>query len=101
MLEAARDAQTFAAGKNRDDLNENRMLTFALMKAIEVIGEAATKISPESRGHCGEIPWAEIIGMRHRLIHAYVEIDLDILWRTVTDALPPLIRELEKIVGSK
>lgn len=100
MLDAARDARAFAAGKDRSDLDKDRMLTFAIMKAIEIIGEAASKISPEAREKCDDIPWTDIIGMRNRLIHAYVEIDLDILWLAVKDDLPPLINAVEKLIES-
>jgi uncharacterized protein with HEPN domain len=101
MLDAAHDALAFVAGKNRSDLDKDRMLSFAIMKAIEIIGEAASKVSPKAREQCDNIPWTDIIGMRHRLIHAYVEIDLDILWLAVKDDLPPLIDALEKIIESK
>jgi uncharacterized protein with HEPN domain len=101
MLDAARDALAFTVGKKRSDLDKDRMLAFAIMKAIEIIGEAASKISSEARDQCDDIPWTDIISMRHRLIHAYVEVDLDILWLAVKDDLPPLINALEKIIESK
>jgi uncharacterized protein with HEPN domain len=100
MLDYAREAVTFAAGKSRSDLDEDRMLVFALMKAIEVVGEAAANVTQDYRDHYPDIPWRKIVGMRNRLIHAYVEVDLDILWETVVRALPPLIQSLEKFLGS-
>ncbi len=101
MLDYAREALTFAAAKSRSDLYEDRMLVLALTKAIEVVGEAAVNISREYRDRHPDIPWKQIIGMRNRLIHAYVGVDLDVLWHTVTDDLPPLIRSLEKILEPK
>jgi uncharacterized protein with HEPN domain len=101
MLEAAQKAMSFAAGRSRSDLDEDDMLTFALMKAIEIIGEAASKVSPITRERFGDIPWYQIIGMRNRLIHAYDEVSLDVLWQTVMSNLPPFVELLERIVVSE
>lgn len=68
---------------------------------MELIGEAATRISKEGRVAHSEIPWTDIVAMRNRLIHVYFDIDLDRVWDTVTDDLPPLISALEKIVASE
>ncbi len=95
MLDSAREARTFTEGKSREDLDDNRMLVLALGKDIEIIGEAASKLSLEGRSEIAGIPWTEIIGMRNRLIHAYFEIDLDRLWDTLNDDLPQLITTLE------
>ncbi len=98
ILDAAREALSFVSGKTRDDLNVNRMLVLSLLKEIEIIGEAAGKISDETRIKYKTIPWIDMIDMRNHLIHIYFEIDLDILWDTVITDLPPLVKELEKIV---
>lgn len=76
------------------------MLVLSLVKSIEPIGEAASRVSPACQSKCPSIPWPEIIGMRNRLIHAYFDINLDIVWRTITEELPPLIVELEKALSS-
>jgi uncharacterized protein with HEPN domain len=91
MLDAAQEAIAFATGRTRSDLNDSRMLVLSLVKAIEIIGEAAFRIYPATRAELQDIPWDAIIGMRHRLVHAYFDINLDILWRTVTDELPALV----------
>lgn len=91
MLDAAQEALAFATGRTRSDLNDSRMLVLSLVKAIEIIGEAAFRVSPATRVELQDIPWDAIIGMRHRLVHAYFDINLDILWRTVTDELPALV----------
>jgi len=65
--------------------------------AIEIIGEAAARISPETKGRCPEIPWTSIVGARNWLIHAYFDINLDRVWDTITDDLPKLVVELKKI----
>lgn len=99
MHDAARLAIDFTAGKNRNDLDNNIALVLAIVKAIEIIGEAASKVTAECRTECSEIPWQDIIGMRHRLIHAYFDINLDIVWQTVTTEMPILITELEKALN--
>ena len=101
MFDATNEALSFAKGKNRSDLNDDRKLTLALVKCIEIIGEAATKVTPETRGKFPEIPWGEIITMRHRLIHGYFDIDLDRVWDTMTDDLPPLVKQLSLILKNQ
>src|SRR5215831_18158949 len=99
MLDAAREALSFAEGRSREDLKCDRMLSLSLVAEIQIIGDAASRLSPELRQSAAGIPWGEIIGMRNRLIHAYAEINLDILWDTVQLALGPLILELEALLA--
>lgn len=99
MRDAARQAIGFAANRKRTDLDSDMMLVFALVKAIEIVGEAANQITNPTRERYSGIAWADIIGMRHRLIHAYFDINLDILWQTVQQDLPPLIAELDSVLG--
>jgi uncharacterized protein with HEPN domain len=98
MLDAAKEAASFARNKTRKSLNTDRQLVLSLVKAIEIIGEAAANVTTKCREEFPHIPWRDIISMRNRLIHAYFDINLDILWKTVVEDLPPLIAELEKIV---
>lgn len=100
MFDAAKEATSFIQEEKRASLDADRKLVLALMKSIEIIGEAATKITKECRDDFSQIPWPNIIGMRNRLIHAYFDINLDILWKTVTEDLPTLIDDLEKIISS-
>ena len=96
MLDAARKAVRLAVGRNRLALeDEDDPLADALVHLISVIGEAANKVGSGTRSQFGRIPWPDLIGMRNRLIHAYFDINLDILWATVQDSLPILIRLLE------
>ncbi len=74
------------------------MLGFAVVRAIEIVGEAAVNISEEGRRELPNIPWKSITGMRNRIVHAYFDIDYEIVWETVTLRLPELIAELEKII---
>ena len=98
MLEAARQAVGFAQGRSRSELVPNPMLALALVRCIEIIGEAATHVGERTRRQFSQIPWDNIVGMRNRIVHTYFDINLDIVWATVTNDLPPLIAELEKIV---
>jgi uncharacterized protein with HEPN domain len=98
MLDAANEALTFIQGKNRSDLDIDRMLVLSLIRELEIIGEAASKISAETRSQNTSIPWLDISGMRNRLIHAYFDVDLDTVWSTVNRDLPTLKAELEKIL---
>ena len=101
MLDAAKEALSFAKNKSRNDLYTDRMLALSIVKSIEIIGEAASTVSKEFREKRKEIPWASIIGMRNRLIHVYFDIDLDRVWDTITDDLPPLITALEKALSQE
>jgi uncharacterized protein with HEPN domain len=83
MLDAAREAVQFAKNKSRGALESNRMLTLSIVKDLEIIGEAASKMTNETREEFPQIPWLNIISMRNRLIHAYFDINLDIVWKTV------------------
>jgi uncharacterized protein with HEPN domain len=97
MLDAANEAISVARGRSRSDLDSDWMLTLAPVKSIEIIGEAAARVTPDGRAESPEIPWQDIIGMRNRLIHAYFDIDLDRVWDTVSDDLPPRVAVLKRI----
>jgi uncharacterized protein with HEPN domain len=98
MRDAARAALAFAAGRRREELESDMMLQFALVRALEIVGEAAARVSEDRRTAHPEVPWANIVGMRNRLIHGYFDVDLEILWRTVNDSLPPLIGALDALI---
>lgn len=99
MLDAATKALRFAEGHGRGDLeNDKEPLADALVRLVSVIGEAASRVSPSTRAEIRTIPWPDMVGMRNRLVHDYFDINLDILWATVQDNLPALIRSLERIL---
>jgi uncharacterized protein with HEPN domain len=98
MLEAAQQAVSGASEMIRDDLDHDRFFVLGLMKCLEIIGEAASKLSIETRVRYPDIPWPQIIGMRNRLIHAYFDINLDLLWDTLKYDLPNLIQVLERVL---
>jgi uncharacterized protein with HEPN domain len=99
MLDHAKESVTLVRGKEKSDLQKNRLLELAATRLVEIVGEAASKISPENQAKYPSIPWSQIIGMRNRLIHGYDAVDLDVLWDTIEVDLPPLIAELGKILG--
>ena len=74
------------------------MLRYALVQAVLIVGEAAGKASPETRSRHPDIPWARMTGMRHRLVHAYFEVDHDILWTTVTEAASDLLARIVRLL---
>ena len=98
MLLAARDALEFAAGLTFSQFEESRLHQHAVVKAVENIGEAASRVSADTKQAHPEIPWRQVIGMRNRLIHAYFDINLDILWQVVQDDLPELVAQIEPLV---
>jgi uncharacterized protein with HEPN domain len=97
MLNAAREAAQMARGKTRADLDADRPLNLSLVRLLEIVGEAASRVPASERVRYPGIPWPQIVGLRNRLIHGYDNVDFDVLWQVVTHDLPPLIAELEKI----
>ena len=98
MLDHAREAVTLAQGKGRADLDDDRLLELALVRLLEVVGEAASRVPDEDCARYPEIPWPQIVGLRNRLIHGYDAVDLDILWQIIEHDLPPLIAALQIIL---
>ncbi len=90
ILDACDSIARFMAGRQREDLDSDEMLLFALVRAVEVIGEAATRVSESFRTTLPGVPWSRMAAMRNRLIHAYFEVNNDILWQTVTEDVPRL-----------
>ena len=101
MLDAARQAIAFAQHETRDGLEKNQMLVLSLVRLIEIIGEAASQVTPSTRREYPQIPWPLIVAMRNRLIHAYFDVDIDRVWETIKDDLPPLISALEQVIASQ
>ena len=99
MTEAAESALRFCRGRTRADRDTDDTLRFALTRAVEIIGEAATRLSIDARTQAPGIPWPAIVGMRNRLVHAYFDVDSEILWTTVNERLPSLLRELNLILS--
>ena len=98
MLNHAREAVEVLGALSREELGRNRVVQLALTRLVEVVGEAANRVSETAQRQNPGIPWAKIIGMRNRLVHGYDVIDYGLLWDTVTSDLPPLIEALQEIV---
>ena len=98
MLDLAEKATAMAERKNRSDYDQDEILRLALVHLVQTIGEAARRVSVRFQQAHPEIPWRNIIGTRHKVVHDYMEVDYDILWRVVTAELPPLVSMLEKLV---
>lgn len=101
MKLAAGDAIAFVAGLDEAAFLASRLHQAAVIRALEVLGEAAGRVSRATVTAHPEIAWTEITGMRHRLIHGYAEVRLDIVWAVVRDRLPPLILALDPLIPSE
>ena len=97
MLDHAREAVALVGDRDREELGRERVQQLALTRLVEIIGEAANRISEPTQRKTPQIPWPKIIGMRNRLVHGYDVIDYELLWNTITSDLPPLIAALERI----
>jgi uncharacterized protein with HEPN domain len=101
MLDHALEAAAMGKGKTRADLDKDRQLNLALVRLLEIIGEAATRIPKEQQVRYSDIPWSEIVSLRNRLIHGYDTVDFDILWQIVSQDLPRLVESLRKVLGKE
>lgn len=101
MLSHAREAVELVRGMSREDFAHNRVVQLALTRLVQVIGEAASRVSESTRQRHEAVPWAEIIGMRNRLVHGYDVLDLDVLWETSAQDVPMLIELLDRITSQR
>ena len=97
MLDTARKAVGKTQGLSRQAYDDDENLRLALTHLVQVIGQAARQISREFSDRHPEIPWADIVGMRHKVVHDYLGVDEDIVWQVVTEDLPKLVAALESI----
>ncbi len=101
MVDAAKEALRSAQGRSRADLDKDRVWALGLVKCVEIVGEAAARVGESTKTRWPRIPWVEIVAMRNRLVHAYFDIDLDQVWKAITEDLPPLVGELEKVLEAE
>ncbi len=97
MLDAGCEAIEMSKGKSRNDLANDRKLSLALVKLLETVGEAAYKVSQEKRLELDQIEFEKIIKMRHRLVHDYFDINYGVIWNTIQNSLPELVRQLQEL----
>lgn len=98
MLDTAREAHEYTQGRTRETFEQDRAIVRAVERTIEIIGEAGSRITPETRLQFPEIAWREIIGMRNIIVHNYMNVDYDIVWDVAVRQLPELIAQLEAIL---
>ena len=98
IIAEAEEACAFAENMSFNEFMGDRKTAKAIIRSVEVIGEASSKITDELREKYPDIPWKQIIGMRNRLIHVYFDIDFRTVWQTVNENLPPLIEKLKGIM---
>ena len=101
IIAASEKALEITKGLKRSDIGQDDVLGLALVRLLEIVGEAATAISDDIRANHPEVAWRQMSGMRNRLIHGYFDIDLDTVWGTVTTRLPPLIPQLKSILDKQ
>ena len=101
MLDHAREAVEMIRGRSRTDLDTERQMNLALVRLMEVIGEAATRVPEDFRRRYPEVPWRDVADLRNRLIHGYDAIDFDRLWTIIEQDLPTLIGQLESIARER
>lgn len=97
-MDAITQIEGYTAGVSREDFFRNRLLQDAVVRQVEIIGEAARQVSEELQARYPQVLWREIIGMRNRIVHAYFDLDLEAVWDTVQEDLPQLKAQAQKIV---
>ena len=101
ILDSARKIKTYIEGVARDEFLCDTRLQDSIVRRLEIIGEAAGRVSAESREKYPDIPWAAIRGMRNQMIHRYDDIDMGIVWETVRRDIPRLIQMIEPLAKSE
>lgn len=101
MLDHAIEAHEMASGKTRQDVETDRQLNLSLVRLLEIVGEAASRVSNDLRERNPQVPWPQIVSLRNRLIHGYDSVDFDILWFIIHDDLPPLIGQLRVMLSEQ
>jgi len=99
MLDAAREARSYLIGVDSAEFSGDRMRQRAVIYVVQIIGEASKRVSGEVRRQLVEVPWVDIVGMRNRLVHDYMGVDIEEVWRTVNRDLPVLIQILERALS--
>jgi len=97
MIDNANKAISFIAGLNRSDFDQDEQLRLAVTHLLQIVGEAARRVSVEFREAHPEIPWKAIVGMRSKVVHDYFSVDDDVIWDTIKNDLPDLVKELEQL----
>ena len=99
MLDHAREAIAIIRNRSRADLDSDRVLQLAVRQVIQIVGEAASRVSNEGRARHPHIPWRDAVAARNRMIHGYDSVDYDIVWQILTEEFPPLVAALERALS--
>ena len=100
-LEASERIENYMSGVQRDAFQANRMLQDAVIRNLEIIGEACVNLTPEFRDAHPEVPWHKASGIRNRLVHGYFDVDLAVVWQTAADSVPPFANQIRSILPAK
>lgn len=100
ILDASVQARNFISGMSYDEFAADAKTVFAVIRALEIVGEASKRIPPNMRDSYPDIPWRSMAGMRDKLIHDYFGVNLEVIWKTVTEELPLIEPKLRQIVGA-
>ena len=101
MRDHAREARDMAGGRSRADLDTDRMLNLALVRLLEVLGEASRRVPDDFRSRYPDVPWRDTSDLRNRLIHGYDQINFDLVWEVIENDLEPLFEQLETIIAAE
>ena len=99
MRDHAVEAIPFTADRSLAELRSDRMLQLCFARLVEIVGEAAARVTPEGQDLIPHLPWPDIVGMRHRIVHGYDRLNLEMLWRTILEDLPPRVAALNEAIA--
>lgn len=98
ILDAAERISSYLSGIDREGFLSNRMLQDAVIRNLEIIGEACVNLTPGFRDDHAAVPWLKASGIRNRLVHGYFDVDLNVVWQTAREALPPFVAQVREIL---
>ena len=99
VLDAIKRIEGYLRGVDKDAFEENRMMQDAVMHQIEIIGEASNRISDEFQDKYPDLPWMQMRAIRNKIVHDYREVNLSVIWDTAKNDLPPLKKQIKKLLG--
>lgn len=99
ILDAIARIEDYLSGVDQTTFTNTHLLQDGVIRQLQIVGEATSRISPELRERHADIPWADIVGMRHKIIHDYFGVDLDVVWMAATEEVPELKERIERILA--